>query len=483
MNRLSAIFWLTFTLSLPLAWPHTAHGADRQTAGGLGQAVNAALALGCVKKESSAVTIISMTTGEVVYDMNGALPLKPASVQKLLVSSAALHHLGQAYTFKTRISHTGARDSRTIHGDLYIKGYGDPKLTPEQVWIIAGAVRAMGVERVEGKLVIDSSFFDGAGKAPAWNDNRSQRAYDAGLGALSVSFNTLAIRAFPGPGLGDPMAVSIFPDPGNIKIINLGKTARSRVKVAVVRNEGNGSRQVTVSGAMAPGDEEEIIYINVESPRAQAGAVFLEYLRRAGVQISGGWDEGVEPAGAVTLYEHKSEPLALIIRGLNKYSNNFTAEQVAKTMAAELYGPPGDHETALKILTEFLRQNGAPMEGVTLADASGLSRQNRLTSAALATLLYSVGKRFDIGPELTSALSVMGVDGSLKKRGSGLPLASMARAKTGSLLGVSSLAGYAIGASNSLYSFAIIKNDSTCTAAQEDRAEDGIVAAINRYAR
>ncbi|MDH5476881.1 MAG: D-alanyl-D-alanine carboxypeptidase/D-alanyl-D-alanine-endopeptidase [Nitrospinota bacterium] len=436
----------------------------------------------CARTDNFAGNVISMDTGEISFQMNQQMPMVPASIQKLVVSSAALHHLGPAFRFRTLISHSGTRSNGAVHGDLYVKGMGDPNLIPEQVWIITETIRSMGVARVEGKLIIDQSYFDGAKAAPSWDAKRSQRAYDAGLSALSVNYNTFAVRVFPGAASNDPLAISLLPDPGYYRIVNKGITGYPRRKVEANRTDQGAEEVIHVSGRMAPGDREKTIYINVKDPVRLAGQVFLRYFAQSGVEIAGGWAEGTTPENAKLLYEHKSEPLALIVRGLNKYSNNFIAEQIAKTMAAQLEGPPGDHASALKILVRFLEDSGIPMNGVSLTDASGLSRSNRLTASAVARLLFKMGNRFDIGPDLMAALGIMGVDGSLKTRGNGYAINYAARAKTGSLNGVASLAGYGAGPDGRLHAFTFIINDPRCSPVQASETLDHLVAAIRQWA-
>jgi len=456
--------------------------ADPSRLVGFQKAVGSALKQSCARTENTSASIVSMDTGQILFELNPTTPRTPASIQKLVISSAALHHLGPAFRFRTRISHSGERNNGVVNGNIYVKGMGDPKLTPEQVWIITDTIHRMGVTQVTGKLVVDQSYFDGAKAAPDWEQDRSQRAYDAGLSALSVNYNTIAVRIFPGAARSQPLAVSLFPDPGYFKIVNKGTTGKPRRNVAASRVNNNEVDAIFISGRMAPGDREKTIYINVEDPVRLAGQVFLEYFARAGVTINGGWEEGVEPGSASLLYEHKSEPLALVVRGLNKYSNNFTAEQIAKTMAAQLEGPPGTHEKALRILMGFLEESGIPLDGIHLTDASGLSRQNTLTATAITRLLFKMGNRFDIGPDLVAALGIMGVDGSLKTRGNGYHILYAVRAKTGSLNGIASLAGYSAGPDGSLHAFTFIINDSRCSFEQAAGALDHAVATIRQRA-
>ena len=442
--------------------------------------IHSALKKSCASPENVSVKALSMEDGSVALDMNGDTPRIPASVQKLLVSSAALHYLGPAYRFKTRFYYTGRRNGSTILGDLYIKGGGDPGITPEKLWLITDTIRRMGVDKVEGSLVVDNSFFDGDKAPPSWDERRSQRAYDAGIGALSVNFNTVAVRLFPGQALGEPLSVSLMPDPGYFRIVNKTMTAEKKERLAARRSHTDDHWDMIVSGKMPLGADGATLYVNVEDTVAFSALAFMEYLGKAGVIVEGGWHEGKTPENASPLHTHYSEPLSLVVRDLNKYSNNFTAEQIAKTMAAEMDGAPGTYLSALDILSGFLIQNGVALDKISLADASGLSRKNRLTARAVTALLYSSGKRFDIGPDLVSALGIMGVDGSLKDRGNGFPIEYAARAKTGTLTGVFSLAGYLESAQGKRFAFTIFINDGRCSYYSATHTLDQIVSLLRR---
>lgn len=446
---------------------------------GLVRPIKKALGKSCVNRGQTAVRVVALPSGREVYDFNGGRPLLPASVHKIIVTSASLHYLGPDYRFKTWILHTGELRDGVIHGDLVVKGGGDPKLVPEQVWLIAEAVRRAGVKKVTGSLVADASFFDGLEKAPSWGDKYSQRAYDARLSALSVNFNSVALHVRPGSREGAPLVAGLFPQSPYLRLVNRGVTSgKGKKGVRASRVTKNGNVIVTLAGALRPGADEEVIYMNVDDPLAFAAETFREYFRRSGVEIAGKAVSGRAPEDARELYTHESAPLAVILRDLNKYSNNFIAEQTAKTIAAEISGPPGTHGEALRLLREFLERTGVPLEGVTLADASGLSRKNRLTARFVTGLLAHMKDRFDIGPDFMAALGIMGVDGNVKDRLEASPARSFARAKTGSLSRLSALAGYVAGPGGGMYAYSVLLNDTDCYYLEADRIEDAIVTSI-----
>ncbi len=448
----------------------------------LSNAISKALANKCISKTGTAVSVISLPTGESLYNKNGSKPIVPASVQKLMPTAAALHYLGPDYRFKTGLLYTGVRKGGVITGDLYIKGGGDPKLVPEQVWLIADQLKRLGIKKIEGALVADDSFFDKLKIAPSWSYAHTQHAYDARLGALSVNFNTITVNAYPDSRAGAPSIVGLLPDIDYIKIVNKSSTiSRGKNSISAWRDKKGSNIYVHLKGALRTSSKGVIFHLNVEDPTRFAGETFLGYFKQAGIRIKGGLRLGNTPKSARMIYEHESEPLSVILRGLNRYSNNFVAEQIAKTVAAEKEKGPGTHNNAMKLIQQFLQSSGVRTAGVELKDASGLSRQNRMTAVAITDLLKSMRNRFDIGPDFIASLGIMGVDGSVRKRLKRTSYAIPARAKTGSLSRISSLAGYVEGMKGNLYAFAIFLNDHKCYYKDADRIEDNIVSAIYKY--
>ena len=467
----------TLLIAFAAAFPRGALAGE-----GLAGSIDSALDRGCLNADKTAVRVVNARTGEVLYDRNGGAPLVPASVMKLVTTASALHYLGPAYRFKTDILHTGVFENGVIDGDIIIRGRGDPKLTPENLWGIAKELKRRGLIEITGDLVVDDSFFDGRRRAPSWRARRTQRPYDAKLGALSVNFNTVAAHVFPGEAPGYPLIVSLEPESAYLTLVNKGKTTsggKNRLSVRRVK-DGNAARLV-VSGSMRVGSEGRVVYVNIDDPLMFAAEAFRSSFENAGIKISGRAREGETTEDAGILFTHESEPLAVILRQLNRHSSNFVAEQIVKTIAAEANGEPGAHEKALRMTSDFMEELGVDMTGVVLADGSGLSRRNRLTARAMTDLLTAVRRRFDIGPDFVASLGIMGVDGSVRKRLKNSSARALARAKTGTLARVSSLAGYVAGQGGRVYAFAILSNDNSCYYKKADSIEDKVVTAVHLF--
>jgi len=168
-------------------------------------------------------------------------------------------------------------------------------------------------------------------------------------------------------------------------------------------------------------------------------------------------------------------PLSLILRGLNKFSNNFVAEQILKTIGADIYGSPGTTLNGLRAMDEYMQSLKYKPEGFSILDGSGLSRQNRLSPDQIVSVFQDMYADLGVYPEFISALGVMGRDGNVLKRMNGHNSAERARVKTGTLNSVSALSGYFQSADGERFAFSILMNDLKCSNGQAKRLQDRIV--------
>jgi D-alanyl-D-alanine carboxypeptidase/D-alanyl-D-alanine-endopeptidase (penicillin-binding protein 4) len=131
----------------------------------LAQRLAGALALSHAETGSVA---FDLTTGATIFSRNEALPLAPASNEKLLVTYATLTELGASYRIETDVLGRGDLVGTTWTGDLYLQGHGDPTLGHGGLAELARQVRAFGITRVTGRIIGDESYFDSRRTAPGW---------------------------------------------------------------------------------------------------------------------------------------------------------------------------------------------------------------------------------------------------------------------------------------------------------------------------
>ena len=196
-------------------------------------------------------------------------------------------------------------------------------------------------------------------------------------------------------------------------------------------------------------------------------------LGRRGVAIGGRPRLGIAPAGAFPLALDLSEPLAAIVRTMNRESDNFVAEMVLKTLGAEL-GRGGTTASGAAVARTALAEASVPLVGARLVDGSGLSRLDRLSAASLVGLLRVGAAEPSIRDAFLSSLAVAGVSGTLERRLDRRPAYGQVIGKTGTTRLASSLSGFVRGR----YVFAVVQNGSPVATWTARAAQDAFAMAL-----
>ena len=195
---------------------------------------------------------------------------------------------------------------------------------------------------------------------------------------------------------------------------------------------------------------------NTWSRALACGHLLKTALMEKGVSVSGGVVSGKVPSDARVVANHLSPPLADILKFMNKPSDNWIAELIFKTIGAEVIGEPGTWKKGRQAVTEFLNETINEPPAHRFIDGSGLSRYNLVNAELLTNLLVYMYQNFELMPEYLASLPIAGVDGTLKNRMQGMYAEKVLRAKTGTLSGVSALAGYTITADDEVLAFGIL---------------------------
>ncbi|KMP10646.1 D-alanyl-D-alanine carboxypeptidase [Candidatus Nitromaritima sp. SCGC AAA799-C22] len=474
VKKILLVSLLSVVWSIPsLAPAQEADEAVTQFAG----TMDGVLANSCLRNRNFGIKIHSLDLDKTLFSVKSDKLFTPASNMKLLTTAMALKRMGPDYRFHTRLYATTRVAGETLKGNLYIKGFGDPNLVSEQMWLLANELRNLPLRKVEGDIVADDSFFDDRLRVKTWRKEGGAEAYNAPLGALSFNFNTATVHVSPGEKPGDKPVVVVDPDIDFIRVDNRAKTvSRSRRSRLIVNRVDRGEfNEITVSGVISVSHSRETYYLNITQPTVYAATVFKDFLRRAGVEVTGTVRIDAVPEDAYDLTDHESVPLSLILRGLNKYSNNFVAEQILKTLGAELYGQPGTTEKGLRAMEEYIQSLGYAPGKYRILDGSGLSRQNRLSPDQIVSVLKNMQGDLGVYPEFVSALGVMGRDGNVRNRMNGQDGSEKTRVKTGTLNYVSALSGYFQSVDGERFAFSILMNDLRCSNGRAWRLQDRIV--------
>ena len=399
---------------------------------------------------------VSLKNGKELVNFSIEELFIPASNQKLFTTAAALVKLGPNFSFPTIVSAHDLDPNGIISGPLFIKGFGDPLLVNEELWELCRQLQFAGVKKVLGDLIFDDSYFDLEGKTN--NYNRSAASYYAKSNALSINFSTVAFFIRPAFQAGLKAFVQSNPSTHFINIQNRCYTSKdsSSAAIAVLKNEDENS--FILSGKIPLEHPQVTIYRAIDFPSQYTAVVFKEMLAQLGITISGSINRGFMSDRAKIIYQHQSRPLSMIIASLNKMSNNFIAQQILKTMGAEIRGQPGTTEKGLLVIEDFLKEAGLNTKQFIAEDGCGLSRKNFTSPKMIVDLLAYMYQNFNCQPEYLASLAIGGVDGTLEKRFYDIDIRGKVRAKTGLLKGVCTLSGYAFSKRYGIIAFSILMN-------------------------
>ncbi|MBL9019762.1 MAG: D-alanyl-D-alanine carboxypeptidase/D-alanyl-D-alanine-endopeptidase, partial [Myxococcales bacterium] len=412
-----------------------------------------------------AVAVTDLSTGEELFAANADQKLNLASNTKLLTSAAALQTLGNSFRWRTTVlADTLPDDAGTIAGDLYLRGKGDPMLTVAHLEELATEVAARGVRTIEGKLVLDTGYFDEVVEPPHFSAQPTERAgFRAPVASLGVARSSFQIQVIAEPGGG--ASVRLDPDTGGYYTLTkreVTSVTEGRTRLRVETKLKQGKVEVEVTGTIRVGEGSWEIRRRVDDPARFAGEIFRRALADRGVTIRQRvLGSAAVPVTAKPIAVHDSPPLPDVLRFMNKSSDNYVAESVLKTLGAETRATPGPASWAdgLEAMASSLAQLGLQRGSYRAENGSGLFAASEVTAHQLITLLAAAHKDYRIGPDLLASLPIGGVDGTLARRWHGHAAKGRVRAKTGTLDRVVTLAGYVAADSGRPLAFTILLND------------------------
>lgn len=364
--------------------------------------------------------VVDGVSGDVLYAHRPDRAGPPASTVKLLTAAAALDVLGPDARLSTRVVRSGHL--------LYLVGGGDMTLASR----LSKEVRYPAAPTVGRLARAVATALDGQPSSSAYRLRYDTSAWSGPASA---------------PGWNDGYYYG-----GDV----------SRLSALEV---DEGRRQL---------DKQE----RVADPAAQAAAVFAESLRGAGVPLSGAPQPAVAPDSADQVAAVSSAPVSALVQRMLTVSDNDLAESLGRAVAVAENRPAtfAGAAAAIGVHVEAL-DNVA----VTLEDASGLSRLDRVSPAALVAVLRAAIDRPALRP-LLAGLPVAGFTGTVAdryRRGPTRAGAGVVRAKTGTLTGVSALAGYVVDADGRLLVFAFLTDRAPST----EPAQEALDRLAGRLAR
>jgi D-alanyl-D-alanine carboxypeptidase/D-alanyl-D-alanine-endopeptidase (penicillin-binding protein 4) len=345
-----------------------------------------------------ACVVVNAGAGDVASH-NPTVPMTPASTQKLLTSLAALTTMGPDFKYETKAVATSEPANGTVQR-LWLVGAGDPSLsTPDY----AGMVDANPARNREEQATGPSKSV-------------------TSLATLADAIVAAGVRNIPGGVQGDD---SRYEELRYLPSWSPSYRTDPEVGPVGALTVNHGMR--TVQPLMP-----------VDDPAVYAAAALSDLLRARGVSV-GAPGRSTAPNGARSIGSVHSASLHDIVAAAIESSDNLAMEMLAREVGFRA-ARQGTTAAGTKAIVDKVHALGVPVDGVTLVDGSGLDYGNRVTCQALMSVL-AMGAR----PEfmaLWDGLAIAGQTGTLADELRGSPLTGKLHAKTGSLQGVTGLAGF-----------------------------------------
>jgi D-alanyl-D-alanine carboxypeptidase/D-alanyl-D-alanine-endopeptidase (penicillin-binding protein 4) len=426
-----------------------------------------------VKTESSDVAL---------YSLNANTLVMPGSTMKVVTLAAASELLGWDHQFETRIISTAPIEDGVLRGDLVVVGGGDPSIserseTPGVLKALARQLRDGGLTQIEGGIIGDDDLFDDRGLGSGWTLDNLPYGYAAPVSALEYNEGSVDLVIVAGAVEGDPVGIHVRPEGSGLTVDNRLTTVRESRTGRLTLHRLPGSMRVIVEGEIPAKAAPFARTASVDNPTAFFVSAFRAALIAEGVHVSGDAadidDFLAKPdmSAARTLATHTSLPLRQLAVSMMKVSQNQYAEILLRHVGAQ--GAVGASATmGAQRVRVLLKTWDIADDSYVIADGSGLSRYNYVSSDMLVRLLTHVREDPQHAGVYAATLPVAGRDGPLSRRLSGTVAEGRVRAKTGTVDNVRAIAGYVHALNGETLMFSIIANNFTASTSVIDDAAD-----------
>ena len=437
------------------------------------------------------VEVRSLDSDRVLYALNERKLMMPASNMKIVTLGVAAETLGWDYRFKTTIETAGTIDNGTLHGDLIVRGSGDPSINTRDGratrvlddW--AAALRTAGVTRIDGNVVGDDNAFDDEALGGGWAWDYLQYGYAAPIGALEFNEDVAPLAIRPGAAPGDPVFVELPPGTG-LHVVNRAVTGTAGSSDTLDDTLDAHGTELQLTGGLALDAKPATREVAVVNPTVYFAQSLRDGLIARGIEVTGQALDGDEapampaPEARRALAESVSPPLRDIATVMMKVSQNLYAETLLKAAGAAK-GGLGTTESGRVASRAVLGGWGIPETTYIQVDGSGLSRYDYVTADTLVRILTHMSRDPRHHDAFLATLPIAGKDGTIRSRMKHTRAEANAVAKTGSIANVRTLSGFVRTRDGGTLVFSILANSFNIPGATVNWIADLAVETLSNF--
>lgn len=388
-----------------------------------------------------ALLAMDMSNNQVIYSQQAETLFIPASTQKLLTAVSAVAQLGPDFRYVTQLWTDAPIRKGHIAGSAYLRFSGDPTLTQADLKAIFANLVKQGINRIDGHLYLLGDKQEQM-QAPGWVWDDLGICFAAPVSSYIINQNCVYGQFSPS-STSKPSQVSLRAGSYGVKISSDAvfdqKASREFCQLDIVRL---GQNNYHLRGCY-PGGEAIPLAIAVSDPFKFAQDN-LTSLLKGEMSLAGKVQLGTNlPQKAKLIASHSSAPLPELLETMLLKSDNLIADSLFKQLGKSYFKTQGSFTNGAVAMQRILTNLGIDLSNANIVDGSGLSRYNLLNAKQLAAVLALIHQDSRFSPLITS-LPQAGISGTLRYRMgyNKPPLKQQIFAKTGSMQGVSNLAGF-----------------------------------------
>ena len=385
--------------------------------------------------------IISNNKGQIQYQKNAQSYFNSASILKLFTASAAILSLGENFKFKTQLLVSGYKKNTILNGNVYLHFSGDPDLTFNDIKNLFQQLKSHGIRKITGDIVLDDNQFNHTQYPPGTAVDDLAYSYASPIDAMTINENKFGITINPKRANASPKLLSSLPS-GTVHFNNqLVSTKKNKDCDIIIRSDGHNHYSLSGCVPITYGKQAESLAIR--DIFSVANIRIHRILQKENIVLAGNIIRGQAPINAKRISTHKSKPLKSIIKDMLKDSDNLVSNTLIKAISFHSNKTQGSFTDGLKRMKKILhRTTGIQFKHTHIQDGAGLSMYNLITPKQVLKLLIAIHKNPILKRTILPALPIAGIDGTLSGRMHLLAKKRRLRAKTGTLTGVSNIAGY-----------------------------------------
>lgn len=410
-----------------------------------------------LKTSEVGISVYDLTADSLLYGYQNNKLYRPASVQKLVTAITGLSVLGPNHHFSTTLYYTGEIQNGILNGDLYVVGGLDSEFIDSSMNVLVKMLGRSGIKSVTGKLVADVSMTDSLYWGAGWSWDDAPYYFQPKISPLMLQKGYVEVYATP--GAKDSLA----------RLDCVPASSYYSIKNQTVSNS-SGTEKLDVSRRWMENENDIVVTGNVDTLKRERITVsnsadffmhtLVERAKEKGVELPSSIYGKLPPDSSAVFLFRLSHPLRLVLQRAMKNSDNLSAEAILYNTAAKETGKKMlSREDGVKVIQRVVTELGYNPDDYNLVDGCGVSLYNYLSPDLLTAFLKYAYSQKRLFRELYPALPIAGVDGTLSGRMKNGKAFNNVHAKTGSVTGVSSLAGYATASNGHQIAFVIINQN------------------------